>query len=366
MAVSIDTVYQKVLALANKEQRGYITPQEFNLFADMAQKEIFEQYFYDINQWTRQHGNSHSFADMQNNLEEKISLFEHSAITDNITVVNRWGDVKILEDLPNLYRLGSVRVKYPENSRYVEAEKIDTMKEFALLEDSKLTKYNRKRPAYLRYFNGYDRIKIFPFPVEDDGSNFDLSTNEFENDYIQVKSIQHPSGRPDGMYFYFDQQEMIDLLGKGFIHNDIINISTTNSTGATNKVDNHAVKIWTVDSGNSVDGHAHGRLHPFELQGGVFAVGDRIFLSTPKKLSNKRNVQADYIRKPSKPNWGYIIVSEKSLYNASTSNDFELHASEESELVYRILALAGIAIEKPQLTQTAVGLQTAQVQQEKQ
>ena len=31
--VSIDTVYQRVLALANKEQRGYITPQEFNLFA---------------------------------------------------------------------------------------------------------------------------------------------------------------------------------------------------------------------------------------------------------------------------------------------------------------------------------------------
>ena len=40
MAVSIDTVYQKVLALANKEQRGYITPQEFNLMAHKAQMEI--------------------------------------------------------------------------------------------------------------------------------------------------------------------------------------------------------------------------------------------------------------------------------------------------------------------------------------
>ena len=37
MAINIDTVYQKVLAFANKEQRGYITPQEFNLFADQAQ-----------------------------------------------------------------------------------------------------------------------------------------------------------------------------------------------------------------------------------------------------------------------------------------------------------------------------------------
>ena len=48
--VSIDKVYQKVLAFANKEQRGHITPQEFNLFADQAQMEIFEQYFYDIDQ----------------------------------------------------------------------------------------------------------------------------------------------------------------------------------------------------------------------------------------------------------------------------------------------------------------------------
>ena len=51
--VNVDTVYQRVLALANKEQRGYITPQEFNLFADQAQMEIFEQYFYDIDQYRK-------------------------------------------------------------------------------------------------------------------------------------------------------------------------------------------------------------------------------------------------------------------------------------------------------------------------
>ena len=44
--VNIDTVYQRVLALANKEQRGYITPQEFNLLANQAQMGIFESYFY--------------------------------------------------------------------------------------------------------------------------------------------------------------------------------------------------------------------------------------------------------------------------------------------------------------------------------
>ena len=44
--INIDTVYQKVLAIANKEQRGYITPQEYNLLANQAQMQIFESYFY--------------------------------------------------------------------------------------------------------------------------------------------------------------------------------------------------------------------------------------------------------------------------------------------------------------------------------
>ena len=41
MAVSVDTVYQKVLGILNKEQRGYVTAQEFNLFANQAQLDLF-------------------------------------------------------------------------------------------------------------------------------------------------------------------------------------------------------------------------------------------------------------------------------------------------------------------------------------
>ena len=77
-------------------------------------------------------------------------------------------------------------------------------------------------------------------------------------------------------------------------------------------------------------------------------------------------IMAIYTKKPVKPNWAYVNVQDKPFYNSTNSTDFELHASEEVELVYRILALAGIAIEKPQLTQVAAGLESAKVQQEKQ
>ena len=70
--ISIDTVYQKVLALANKEQRGYITPQDFNLFADQAQKEIFEQYFYDLNQFRRLNSIIKTRVKNRNKIIEKL------------------------------------------------------------------------------------------------------------------------------------------------------------------------------------------------------------------------------------------------------------------------------------------------------
>ena len=73
MSVNINRVYQKVLALANKEQRGYITPQEFNLFADHAQMEIFEQYFYDLEQFERD-----ASSDIDSLIEQKIQIFKKS------------------------------------------------------------------------------------------------------------------------------------------------------------------------------------------------------------------------------------------------------------------------------------------------
>ena len=47
MAISVNTVYQTVLSILNKEQRGYLTPDEFNKIATQVQLEIFESYFED-------------------------------------------------------------------------------------------------------------------------------------------------------------------------------------------------------------------------------------------------------------------------------------------------------------------------------
>ena len=69
MAINVNTVYQTVLLILNKEQRGYITPNEFNKIATQVQLEIFEQYFEDLNQQWRIPRNDSEFADRVQNIE---------------------------------------------------------------------------------------------------------------------------------------------------------------------------------------------------------------------------------------------------------------------------------------------------------
>lgn len=45
----IDSIYNILLAILNKEIRGYVTPSEFNLLATQVQREIFYNYFNESN-----------------------------------------------------------------------------------------------------------------------------------------------------------------------------------------------------------------------------------------------------------------------------------------------------------------------------
>jgi len=135
--INVDRIYQRVLTLANKEQRGYITPQEFNIFANQAQMDIFEQYFYDLNQFRRTPGNDTVHADMVDILEEKISIFEIS-VPSNVALDNTTS----LSLLPRFYRLTSIR---EGNISFESVSK----KDFRLFQLSPLTQPTEQRPVFM-------------------------------------------------------------------------------------------------------------------------------------------------------------------------------------------------------------------------
>jgi len=250
MAVSVDTVYQRVLAILNKEQRGYVTPQEFNLFANQAQLDIFEQYFYDINQFGRVPGNDTEFSDMLNILNEKINLFEaNGAMTYNASFY--W------QTPADLYRLGTIV-----------------------------------------YGNTVTSKSLYPTP------NTVVNTTTL----VEAERINYNE------YLMINQSEYL---------------KPTNS---------RPVFVASTDG--------------YKVYG---AAGELI-----------TGVTCNYIKKPTEAAWGYQMVYGEALYDATTSVDFELHDSEETELVIKILGFAGLSTKEIQMYQVANSMEVQTSQQEKQ
>lgn len=74
----INNVRNTVMFILNKDNNGYLTPDEFNAFARQAQLEIFEELFYDYNKWLakRNLGASYSgSSDIPKLLSEIIDKF---------------------------------------------------------------------------------------------------------------------------------------------------------------------------------------------------------------------------------------------------------------------------------------------------
>ena len=76
MAINVDTVYKTVLLILNQQQRGYMTPDEFNRVATQVQLEIFEDYFDDLNQQLKRPQNDTEYANRVKNIDEKIDIFK--------------------------------------------------------------------------------------------------------------------------------------------------------------------------------------------------------------------------------------------------------------------------------------------------
>jgi len=81
----INSVRNTVLAILNKNNYGYISPSDFNLFAKQAQLEIFEEYFSEYNNTINKENarvSGTDYADVRKALEEAIELF---AMTSTLT-----------------------------------------------------------------------------------------------------------------------------------------------------------------------------------------------------------------------------------------------------------------------------------------
>lgn len=146
----IDRIRGVVLSILKKENKGWITPEDFNRFGDLSQLEIFEDYFYEYNRWLLRSNRkmSHSgLANMPKILTEKINVF---LVDGTMTYAS-----PIFSPPSNCYRLETV---------YLSNKEIDevTTNKIGYLLNSELTAPTETYPIYIRI--GKD-VKVYPTSV---------------------------------------------------------------------------------------------------------------------------------------------------------------------------------------------------------
>lgn len=144
----INSVRNTVLAILNKNNYGYISPSDFNLFAKQAQLDIFDEYFITYNnQINKENGrvSGTGYADAKKGTEEVIDYFsETSALTQSSN--NVYFLPSEITTGYDYYLINKV-LCYSGGLLKGEAEKV-THSKITMLNNSLLTKPSQTYPAY--------------------------------------------------------------------------------------------------------------------------------------------------------------------------------------------------------------------------
>ncbi len=155
MAINVNTVYQTVLSILNKESRGFLTPGEFNKIGSQVQLDILDQNFYDYNRAVIKHNAGRAVEDYGNipeKIEQKLDPFFKQA---DITLTNGIGTLPT-----DLYKTINISI----TNKTIQLEKVNK-KNLSYLLSSPLTKPTTSYPVY------YQRATdIIVEPALSDGS----------------------------------------------------------------------------------------------------------------------------------------------------------------------------------------------------
>jgi len=152
MAINVNTVYRTVLSLVNREQRGFLTPDQYNRLARMAQLDLFEKAFFDYNRYlTRQETSkiNDEYANLAKATKEKIDVFSTSS-----TLTFSSGIAAVPSDFYKCIMIST-------STRGLEVQEIQKS-DLPQINSSKLTAPSASYPIY--YKQGAN-INIFPTTI---------------------------------------------------------------------------------------------------------------------------------------------------------------------------------------------------------
>ena len=138
MAISVDRVYRKVLAILNKESRGFLTPDEFSKIGSQAQLDLLDKAFHDYNRAITRESVGRTgvgYADIPKKIQDRIDPFYATSV---VTLTSGVGT------LPTFYNIINVSV---EKTMLTNVERVEKSKLNFLL-SSPLTAPSTTFPIY--------------------------------------------------------------------------------------------------------------------------------------------------------------------------------------------------------------------------
>jgi len=322
MAINVNTVYQTVLLILNKEQRGYITPQEFNNIANQVQLEIFNSYFPDGDQANRKNqNNTQNDTEFYNSFNTQDSRLDPFKLTTSEFVYdsgrNSWTYPS--NSLP-ISKIGSVYCNY-DNASYKEADRL-SYKEYRLTSASKLTSPTKNYPIY--------------------------NISYIETNFEQIIGLD---SYPGGSLLNFPADSNISVNNGVYNKTQGVDYGTISSILSTTPV----TQVQVTENLSTL-------VTPP-------APADEILITNPNDVSlypslfidpQPDSIEVSAIKSPRTVTWAYQVQANGSyLYNANSSVDFQLVQDEKSRVILEILKYCGVLIREPEIAQQAAQAEAA-------
>ncbi len=318
----INSVRNTVLSILNKNNYGYISPSDFNLFAKQAQLDIFEDYFYQYNyQINKENGRSSGtgYADITKGYEEVINIFSETKF--------------LLHSL---------------NNRFFTPSQITTNDDYYLL--NKVLVYTR-----LLVSGTNDAVTL---------NSLEDTTASFDSSGVQVGDIVGNTTTNQTAIVSNVTPTILSLVDDNGTPIDIFTIIGEDYSVYDDAIVNEAEKVThsKITMLNNSLLTAPSTMYP------AYTQQEPTLSLFPASINTIGAVQCQYIRYPFDPKWTYInLLGGEPSFDQSQLDyqDFELTISDEPTLVLKILQYAGMSIRELQAVAFGQGKEMQEAQDEK-
>ena len=305
----INSVRNAVLSILNKNNYGYLSPSDFNLFAQNSQMEIYEEYFSNYNKVINAENARTSgveYADIEQPIAEVLEYFLRTDYLSKISA-NTFSMPSPATTGYSTYMLLDIKckpvlLKIGTNTSVVSGQLIDSTATF-----------------------NTDDIVAGDVVTNLTTGTTSTVTSVLSNTAILLDSnIFLVSGNAYGIFSSSSIVQAEKVLNTKTTL--LLNSNLTNPT----------------------------------IEFPIYALQGETLTFYPSSISNKGQVQATYFRYPKVPKWTYITLANgEPVFDQSQADyqDFELPLEDEYKLVTKILEYAGMSIREIEVSQFGMAQQ---------